>query len=196
MPQRICSIEGCTAPAKARGWCGKHHQQHLRSGVPLPPIDRPSVPDRYWSHVDRSAGSDACWPWTGGRDYDGYGIFWDGTYTAPGRGRSVRSTRWGFEQLIGPIPEGHGVLHTCDSPPCQNPVHWFTGTNGQNNSDRASKRRSNPQRGVAHVSAKLTDLDVLRIRASRMSGADLAERYGVTPSTISKIVNRKVWTHI
>ena len=30
--------------------------------------------ERFWSKVDRSAGEDGCWPWTGAKRQDGYGV--------------------------------------------------------------------------------------------------------------------------
>lgn len=55
-------------------------------------------------------------------------------------------------------------------------------------------------RGVRHRSAKLTEQDVLDIRARYAAGGirmqDLADEYGVTKKTISVIVSRKKWTHI
>jgi DNA-binding MarR family transcriptional regulator len=55
-------------------------------------------------------------------------------------------------------------------------------------------------RGAQHRSAKLTEQDVLDIRARYSTGnirmQDLATKYGVTKKTISVIVNRKKWTHI
>jgi len=32
-------------------------------------------PSRFWAKVDRSAGPNACWPWLGKKDRDGYGEF-------------------------------------------------------------------------------------------------------------------------
>jgi len=47
--------------------------------------------------------------------------------------------------------------------------------------------------------AKLCDQDVREIRALRASGVagiEIARRYGVTKSTISQVVCRKIWQHI
>lgn len=46
----------------------------------------------------------------------------------------------------GPIPDGLGVLHRCDNPPCVNVDHLFLGTVGDNNADRDRKGRGKPPR--------------------------------------------------
>ena len=67
----------------------------------------------------------------------GYGLL------RPGGGKRAQAAhRVSYELHVGPIPDGHGVLHRCDVPGCVNPQHLFTGTNGDNNTDRASKGRS------------------------------------------------------
>jgi hypothetical protein len=30
---------------------------------------------KFWSKVDRTKDKDECWPWNGGTDKDGYGVF-------------------------------------------------------------------------------------------------------------------------
>lgn len=34
MPEKICSIEGCSTAVEAHGWCGKHYQRWRRHGDP------------------------------------------------------------------------------------------------------------------------------------------------------------------
>lgn len=51
-------------------------------------------------------------------------------------------------------------------------------------------------RGEANTSAKLTEAQVLEIRASNETGKALAMKYGVSGYTISVIRNRKMWRHI
>jgi len=52
---------------------------------------------------------------------------------------------------------------------------------------------------VRHSMVKLTERQVLEIRAARKRGAtvvDLGKRYGINWSHVSKIVKRKAWDHI
>lgn len=143
--------------------------------------------DRYWSYVDVRS-TDDCWVWTGGRDLGGYGVFSVNTLTK-------KAHRWGYEQRVGPIPEGHGVLHRCDNRACQNDKHWFTGTAAVNMQDRDSKGRQ--AAGMRNGTAKLTDQQVREIRARK--GAlqrELAAEYGVSQVLISQILLSKIWGHV
>lgn len=54
-------------------------------------------------------------------------------------------------------------------------------------------------RGERHHSAKLTELDVLSIRADRAEGTTanaLAAKFGIHPHTVRAIVRRSIWKHI
>ena len=60
-------------------------------------------------------------------------------------------------------------------------------------------RPGNIARGSQHGSAILTEKNVLQIRRMHTWGITLqviADKYGMSTSYISRIINRKVWTHI
>ncbi len=68
---------------------------------------------RLLSKIDSSGGPEACWPFTGAIGSHGYGSFYlEGKY--PGAHRAA------WLLLVGPIPEGFEVDHTChnDDPTC------------------------------------------------------------------------------
>jgi len=74
--------------------------------------------ERFWAKVDRSAGHDGCWPWTGLFFRGGYGRFWVGP------GIDIPAHVWAWEQVNGPVPAGLQLDHfRCDNPPCVNPAH-------------------------------------------------------------------------
>jgi hypothetical protein len=50
--------------------------------------------------------------------------------------------------------------------------------------------------GINHGRAKLTDDQVLEIRNSEEDAAQLAQRLGVSKSTISNVRRRHTWSHI
>lgn len=80
-----------------------------------------------------------CLEYQGHRNWLGYGqIRWGGAL-----GRLVRVHRVMYEAHVGPIPDGLGVLHSCDNPPCAEPTHLRPGTQLDNAADRDSRGRHN-----------------------------------------------------
>jgi hypothetical protein len=71
-----------------------------------------------------------CIEWRGRRRRGGYGM-----------AGSQRAHRWAYEKFFGPIPDGLIVMHTCDNPPCVNPLHLKVGTQGENIRDARDKGR-------------------------------------------------------
>lgn len=99
--------------------------------------------DQFWSQMDKSGGEDGCWLWTrsAGTNNQRYGeYYW--------HDKKVRTHRFAYMLVCGPIPEGLEVCHTCDNPPCCNPKHLFAGTHQQNMQDRSKKGRGSGSRGA------------------------------------------------
>ena len=104
---------------------------------------------------------------------------------------------------FGPIPDGLIVCHRCDNPRCVNPAHLFVGTLHDNSVDMYNKGRMparNWKRGEAYPYHKLTEQDVLWIRAWYADGLytqkQLGTIFGVSEGAIAHIVHRRKWTHI
>lgn len=168
------------------------------------PKPLPDPMPRFWHFVKKTRG---CWIWIGKRDH-GYGKFW---YI----GRNITASRFAYEQLVCPIPEGLKVLHHCDNPPCVRPDHLFTGTTKDNTWDAIQKGRFDPyhiarvapiKRGAENSRTKLTVDQVLEIRRAYQRGTapystphslcGLARKYGVTKYTIFSIVHEITWRHL
>lgn len=131
-----------------------------------------------------------CWDWTVGKNSYGYGQF-------RFKGKVMYAHRASFEIHCGPIPEGLFVCHRCDNRGCVNPSHLFVATNAGNTADRHAKGRNGRLIGAKQNGAKLTDSDVIAIRATTgLSQQRIAKRYGVSPSLISCIRLGKNWTHV
>lgn len=65
------------------------------------PYARTPLSTRFDRFVDRSAGPDACWPWTGG-NAGGYGVIGSGGH----RGKSLRASLDGSDlDLVGELIE-------------------------------------------------------------------------------------------
>lgn len=108
---------------------------------PLMPIGKRRV--QFEALIDKSGGPDACWPWLGWKNKDGYGEISLRCFNA-------RAHRVAYRIWNGEVPEGLRVCHRCDNPPCCNPKHLFLGTDADNVADRHAKGRS--ARGDAHGS--------------------------------------------
>lgn len=151
-------------------------------------LSDPMIELLFWPRVDM--GGD-CWLWTGGKQNQGYGIFWlDGN-------RPVRAHRVSYEFTKGPIPEGMCVLHSCDNPPCVNPDHLFLGTYQDNAVDAVRKLRL--ARGRTNALIKLSDDQVLEIRrlcGEGCSRSEVGRMFGVARTTVNDIVWRRNWKHI
>jgi hypothetical protein len=97
---------------------------------------------RFDGKVDRSAGPDGCWPWTGARlRSGGYGALRVGGR----RGRTCRTHVLALERKLGrSLRTGNWALHTCDNPPCCNPAHLYEVTPSGNARDRDGRLRGKP----------------------------------------------------
>jgi hypothetical protein len=132
-----------------------------------------------------------CWLWLGGCTGRGYGTSWD-----PFARRWAQAHRIAYRYLKGEIPDGMCVCHACDNPLCCNPDHLFLGTRFDNAQDRERKGRAKPRRGIFHGNAKLTEQQVLEIRAATGTQQSIANRYRVSANIISLIKHGKIWRSI
>jgi hypothetical protein len=125
---------------------------------------------------------------------------WDGFLSPRGYGKVLHNKkRWRAHRLayalyIGEIPEGFFVCHKCDNPTCVNPQHLFLGTAQDNMDDMVTKERS--MRGTAHHKSKITESDVLKIRADKRSQQAIADEYGLSQTGVGLIKNRINWRHV
>lgn len=125
-------------------------------------------------------GSDACLEWPYCRTKAGYGQI------SLGGSQMIYTHRLAYEFLIGPIPRGLKILHSCDNPPCYNPKHLSPGTQADNMRDASRKGRS---RGIFQPS-KLTAeqiSEIRRLRADGMRNCELSRRFKISPSYICLI---------
>lgn len=142
-------------------------------------------PKRYLpNHVNRFNGPEyeiaasGCWLWCKSMRSDGYGQVLSGRAKIPAH-------RHIYERLIGPIPDELQLDHLCRNPRCVNPAHLEPVT------QRENIRRS--------ATTKLTENDVREIRAQVAAGwtqATIANRFGVSPKTVSSIHMRRTWADV
>jgi hypothetical protein len=156
-----------------------------------------TLQERYEARFTR-LGPDECWPWQeDSRDKNGYGLL--AYRDENGKAVVLRATRFGWGLAYPDNPLGdHHVCHTCDSPPCQNPRHWFKGTNADNMADMVKKRRATgPGRGEDHHRTELTWDDVWEIRRRYARGLttqrELAAEFSISREAIGHIVRNERW---
>jgi hypothetical protein len=163
---------------------------------PIIPILGKKFAERFWSHVNRDQN---CWIWNGNKDRQGYGI-------VRARPRLYRAPRVAWVIANGlEIPEGMMVCHRCDNPSCVNPSHLFLGSNDENIHDKVGKNRQSHARntgskGEKHPRARLSEKDVMEIRAKYqpflVTAKMLAKEFDISEREIRSIIYRENWSHI
>jgi hypothetical protein len=136
-----------------------------------------------WSIPEPNSG---CWLWLGHVDRNGYGLIvvdW----------KRVYAHRLSFSLHKGPIPDGAGVLHHCDMPPCINPEHLYAGTPADNARDRVIRKRTCA--GSKNAMSKLNERSVIKIRNGGRTDEEFADEYGVSENTIKRAREGFTWRH-
>lgn len=155
-------------------------RRNVRAIAAMPPAERLATQSKFVESTN-------CLEFTGQITAWGYGQIY------------IRQTRWSTHRLAwtlahGPIPPGMQVLHRCDNPACINPEHLFLGTQADNMKDMARKGRSS--RGVKNRTAKLTEEQVLAIRADPRPHRTIAACYGIKHTNVGDIKRGRIWRHV
>lgn len=138
--------------------------------------------ERFWKKVKKTRG---CWLWTACKHPTGYGL------VAKGPNRCARAHRVAYEMLVGPIPKGMHLLHSCDNPACVNPKHLRPGTDADNRKDCCLKGRA----GRSHL--KIEDVkNIKKLRKEGYTLKELAEQFNVSLQNIHSIVTNKTWNYV
>lgn len=150
----------------------------------------PKDVDRFLAKIQKR---DECWEWQSARFVSGgYGAF-------NIKGKAYRAHRISWLLTHGQLPAaGLHLCHTCDNPPCCNPDHLFIGTPADNAADMVAKGRHGTLPGEKASAAKLRESDVSEIRRLAASGTpigDMAAKFGLHRSQVSRIINGRKWKH-
>lgn len=77
--------------------------------------------NRFWQKVEKT---DTCWLWQAGKSDRGYGIYY--------AGKMRRAHIVAYELMVGSVPEGLELDHTCRIRHCVNPDHLEPVTHQEN----------------------------------------------------------------
>jgi hypothetical protein len=99
-----------------------------------------------------------------------------------------------LEAFVGPRPKDCEVRHLDGNPSNNRLDNLDWGTKAENEADKI--KHGTLLRGTANPASKLTEADVLVIRASSKRQVDLAQIYGVSQPIISAVRLRKIWKHV
>lgn len=153
-----------------------------------------SLVDRFWSKFGKP--KKGCWNWTGSKDPNGYGNIEEGHGSK--YCRTVHyAHRLSWKLFNGPIPDSMSVLHKCDNSSCVRPDHLFLGTQKDNLVDCKNKGRN--AKGEKSGRSKLRQKNINKIRELAASGKhtqlEIASKFKVNQSHISRIVSKEVWKY-
>lgn len=130
-----------------------------------------------------------CLEWTGCTDSSGYGEI---TY----RYRNYKVHRLMYKLHYGGIPEGMYVCHKCDNPKCLKVEHLFLGTQKDNMTDCARKKRIFAPKGADSPHAKLSIAEVIAIRNDTRCIKQIVQDFKTSPSQVYGIKRRERWAHV
>lgn len=188
---RICSVDDCDKPAKARGWCVAHLRRWSIHGDPLadkPLRTSPGEATKFYREVVLEYGGDGCLVWPHHRNKDGYARLGEGLVH-----------RMACEEVNGPPPSsGYDAAHSCGNGRggCVNKRHVRWATRLENEADKI--KHNTLTYGERNGCAKLTEKDVRAIRelVSVMSHKEIALRYGVSRHHVGRVLSGSRWSHI
>ena len=112
------------------------------------------------------------------------------------RNKMKLSSRISYYLEHGDIPEGKVIRHLCDNSKCINPKHLEIGTQQDNINDRTLRNRT--CKGTNHHAAKVNPESVQEIRKlyPEKTLTEISKIYGLSITTVSRIINKIYWKHV
>lgn len=135
---------------------------------------RSDVFQRFESKVKRV--ESGCHEWQSTIKNTGYGGFWHD-------GKPQTAHCVAYQLYKGEIPKGMVIRHSCDNRKCVNVEHLILGTQADNINDMDGRNR----RGFGSKLNLAQIAEIKELIKQRYPQAEIASRYGVTQTAISKI---------
>ena len=187
-----CSVEFCTEPYAAKGYCHLHYNRWMRHGDPhkarrMMPRDASIAARIAWLTTPGETPDD-CQEFNGGLHHSGYARVKIGGVE---KGLHV----WALIEASGEdLSATLDALHSCDNRACVNARHLRWGTLQDNMDDKVARGRQSSMAGEAHPGAKLTWPAVREMRARADESLPvLASEFGVSKSLVHLILRNKRW---
>ena len=131
-----------------------------------------------------------CLEWQGVKSKFGYGMI--SIMVTPGReGKrtTITAHRAHYMALLGRAPENIVIRHKCDNPACVDRNHLVAGTYKDNMQDCINRKRR-AKTYKSHLRTRMhSPQTILAIRMANMPLKDIAAKYGVSISYVSRIRN-------
>jgi hypothetical protein len=146
------------------------------------PYKEKPAAERFARFTERAP--NGCLLWTGFK-FNRSGKIWNGQFSY--QGKPELAHRVAFHLVHGRWPEPC-CCHTCDNGLCVEESHLFEGTKADNTADMLAKGRQ------YH---RISEQDARDIMANhllcRVTGKELAARFGTSTNTVSRIIRGKAW---
>ena len=189
-PIRPCRLDGCTGNAHAQGYCVKHYKRLLKHGDPLGGSTDWGAAQQFVEAAVVHADKEECLTWPFAKSWTGLAQIRIGNKTH-------NVCRIVCEKVHGSPPTyAHQAAHSCGNGKmsCVNPHHLSWKTQSENEQDKLMHGTHN--RGERHVLAKLTDADVLQIRALSRDGKSqraISKHIGISLANVGRILRGESW---
>lgn len=187
---RLCKAPNCDVRHFCKGYCRVHYGRWKRHGDPLKVLKAlsPRGAPMAWLRANGNYAGDDCLIWPFSRMPDGRAHM-NGAFPS----------RVMCELAHGEAPSrSHEAAHSCGRghDACVSPRHLRWATPTENAADKVL--HGTVILGERHYASKLSEADVREIRslATSVPQKDLAQRFGVRPVCINKIVHRHSWRHV
>lgn len=192
-PAKPCSIEGCTRQFHSQGYCVKHYKRYLKYGDPLAGSTDWGAAKRFLEDALCYSDESACLTWPYSRNCHGRAQI-----RIEKKTRNV--CRIICERAHGAAPTAkHQAAHSCGKghAGCISPHHLSWKTAQENEADKVQHKTS--WRTSPSLRGRLVRSDILEIRRCCATGECqrvIAKRFGIDPSTVSRIGSFETWSWV